>query len=596
MRALALFWIAYAALGQSPAEIAERAGKAMQQQDYAAAEVAYRQFVKLSPEVAEAYSNLGLACYFQKKFAGAEEAFAKALHLSPDLFLPNFLLSQIRFQQGRYQESLPMIRKARAAQPRQREVLQLYAATLVGLKRYQEAAAEYQAALQADSRDQDSYYGLGSVYLQLGRNVIERLAGEEAFASLLTAQHYAPIEQWQAAALTAYQAAIAKAPSMPGVRVAYARLLMAAKNRATARQTLEDELHLDPHSYEARFELARVALAQGDLEQGRRWLEEAAGIRPEYFDPFPELGVELKPDTLADLRSRIAGAARTARAAMAPSPKPGGPAAEKLAYDLLKRKRYEQGLEILLPLARTRRLEPRTEVEMARSLFATGRFDDLIAVFAQPDRGVPEITLLLGSAYKESALQMLTKMVQLAPDSVRSHQVLGDAFFAEDRFAEALGEYQAAAKIQPRDPELHFLVGNSYFKQMQFPLAVESFERTIQLDPLNVEAYLMKGEALMLLGETGAAVPALQKSLELDKNLARAHLLLGKAYSGQGKLDEALLHLEKGAVADKDGSAHYQLFLLYRRLQQPEKAQQALRRSQELRQSAPKTPLVSVQP
>lgn len=67
-----------------------------------------------------------------------------------------------------------------------------------------------------------------------------------------------------------------------------------------------------------------------------------------------------------------------------------------------------------------------------------------------------------------------------------------------------------------------------------------------------------------------------------------------KLYGEQGKLDEALRHLEKGAAADKDGSVHYQLFVLYRRLNQPEKAAMALRASQELRKAA--TPLIFESP
>jgi tetratricopeptide (TPR) repeat protein len=69
---------------------------------------------------------------------------------------------------------------------------------------------------------------------------------------------------------------------------------------------------------------------------------------------------------------------------------------------------------------------------------------------------------------------------------------------------------------------------------------------------------------------------------------------LGKVYSAQGKLDQALKHLEKGAAADKDGSVHYQLFVLYRKLNQPEKAAVALRASQELRSAA--TPAVLAGP
>jgi len=122
---------------------------------------------------------------------------------------------------------------------------------------------------------------------------------------------------------------------------------------------------------------------------------------------------------------------------------------------------------------------------------------------------------------------------------------------------------------------------------------LESFDRVLQLDPQNAEAYLMRGDALVQLGKTQEALVPLSKSLELNAELTRAHVLLGKVYSTQGKLGEALSHLEKGAAADKDGSVHYQLFVLYRKLNQPEKAAAALGASQELRKAASRTVLTS---
>ena len=149
----------------------------------------------------------------------------------------------------------------------------------------------------------------------------------------------------------------------------------------------------------------------------------------------------------------------------------------------------------------------------------------------------------------------------------------------------------APTPLEPGNQDLHFLLGSAHFKQAQFSLALECFNRTLHLDPLNAEAYLMQGDALVQLGETQEALAPLNRSLKLNPSLDRAHVLLGKVYSAQGKLDEALKHLEKGAVADKDGSVHYQLFMLYRKLNQPGKAATALHASQELRNAA--TPAVS---
>jgi tetratricopeptide (TPR) repeat protein len=615
-----------AAAAQTAEELAQTGARAMQQQDYATAENVYRQLLQLSPEVAEVHSNLGLACYSQKKLPCAEEALTQALQLAPGLFVPNFLLGEIRFQEGRYKEALGLLSKAATIQPDQKEARKLFIATLVGLKQYDRAIEEYDRTLAAHPDDADSYYGLGSVYLQLGQSVIQRLANEPGYGALMTAQHYETSDEWRSLALNAYKDAIARLPSVPAIRVGYAKIEIAQKNWEAARNALNQELRLDRESYEARFQLARVVLAQGPAEDALQKLDEAMRIRPEFFRPLPDLAPDWTPaqrdaaetacanrqsgfatdyvrSAIAEANGHFGAAKEWAAKAEAArdeisatlKARPAGGSTELAGLRLLNQKRYEQGLAILLPLARRTELRDETKLELARALHSTRRAEEMIRLFAGTKAmHMPEVNYLLGSSYKEVALEKLTHMVQVAPESARAHQVLGDAYFAEQRFEDAAGEYEAAVKLEPGNPDLHFLLGRTYFMQTQFSLALECFNRALRLDPLNAEAYLMQGDALVQLGETQEALAPLSRSLELNPSLDRAHVLLGKVYSAQGKLDQALKHLEKGAAADKDGSVHYQLFVLYRKLNQPEKAAVALRASQELRSAA--TPAVLAGP
>jgi tetratricopeptide (TPR) repeat protein len=616
--------------GSAPAQTAEeqgrRAAQAMNNKDYAAAEQAYRRIVRLAPEMAEAQSNLGLACYLQQKIPCAEEAFNRSLKLRTDLFLPNFLLGQIRFQQGRYQDAVPLLERAVEQQPRHTEVRQLLGATLVGVKEYDRAAAQYQALLQADPKDVEGYYGLGRIYMELSQTVIQRLEAHKdaGYDRLLLAEHNAPYEQWRPLALDSYKDAISRGIPVPGVRIAYASLLISNKDWAGAQNTLQDELRLDPYSYEAKFHLARTAIAQDDVTRAAQYLDEAAAIRPEFFDPAPQFKLdaevaqklarheqELRNKAAAgsfgasfliteicqadgrfidakDWRQKSETARRNLLAGLSrPIARPSSSAAAiELGSSLLKRKRYESGLELLLPLAQKHVLSGAVEVEVARSLYGQRRFEELASIFRGTVPSDPQINYLLGLSYKELALATLRRMVELDPESVRAHQVLGDTYFAQESYVDAAKEYEFALKIEPKNPELYFLLGNSYYKQMQFALAVDQFDRAIGLDPLNAEAHLMRGDALVRLGDSTGAIPSLEKSLELNPGLSQAHVLLGKSMAEAGKFELALAHLEKGLDSDKDGSVHYQLFLIYRKLKRPAEAEAALRKSQNLRQAA----------
>ena len=589
----------------------------MQSKDYPAAERLYRQLIPYAPKMAELHSNLGLACHLQNKGDCAEQAFLKALDLNKDLFLPNFVMGEKRFKQNRYEEALPLLETALQSQPRQPEARQFYLATLVGLHRYQASVKEYRALIQENPSDVEARYGLGTVYMKMSQLAIDGLNGREdnGYPFLLTARHYAPEPRWLTFALSAYEDAFEEGINLPGARVEYAKLQLSQKAWQAARSALEAELEVDPYSYEGRFYLAQLALQEGDDQESARLLDEAVEIRPEFFHvPQPwlfepdgefrrQLSEALKATDIsfgsAYLLARLSGVddsssdaktwldrveqERTRYLKAVRDPATRSSRDEKTGLDLLRRKRYEEGLEMLLPLATSTELRPSTLREMARGLTRVGKHEDMAALVGLNKSEDPETIYLTALSYREAALSHLKKMVELDPGSVRAHQVLGESYMVQERFGDALQEFEKAVDLEGENAELHYLLGTAFYKQMEFPRAAEVFGQATILDPLHAEAHLMRGDALVQMGQVEAAISALQKSLKLNPKLADAHVLLGKAFRTVGQDEQALHHLEKGALTDTDGSIHYQLFMLYRKTKQPEKAKAALKVSQELR-------------
>jgi tetratricopeptide (TPR) repeat protein len=93
----------------------------------------------------------------------------------------------------------------------------------------------------------------------------------------------------------------------------------------------------------------------------------------------------------------------------------------------------------------------------------------------------------------------------------------------------------------------------------------------------------MEGTALVQLHEYQSAVSILQRALELDAHLLEAHAQLGKALDQVGEPEQAVRHLELAASTDTDGSLHFQLYKLYRKLGEKEKADAAFLISQKIK-------------
>lgn len=605
-----------ATAAQSPHELARQAGEAMQRQDYAAAESAYRSLIPQAPEMAELHSNLGLACFMQKKLPCTLEAFQTALGLNRDLFLPNYLLGQIRFQQGRYEDARGFVERALNLQPQQPEARQLLLAVLVGLKEYEQAVEEWEEELAANPRDADAHYGLGNVYMQLSQQATDQLLEHEGsgYVLLVAAERDAEDPQWLTFSLNAYRDAFAHEIRLPGARTPYARLQLSQKDWAAARTTLEAELDLDPHSYEARFYLAQAALGDGHVELSVRLLDEAVDIRPEFFRPLPEILPVFADVDSAALRSALDGGRESFGAAflLARLPEPPhdrGAAnawlslaerlrdaqlasvsaqtveerSESAGLEKLRRKRYADGLGILLPLVRRGALQRQYYPAVAAALVRVRRPQDAVALF----RGVvpqgPDELYLLASSYRQAALIQFERMVQMDPDSSRAHQVLGDSYLARQRLDQALEEYERAVELSPTDSGLRYQVGSVLHRKMEYGRSAEVFSQVVELDPLNAEAHVLRGEALARLGRNDEAMRSLERGLALKPESAAAHVTLGRVYRTAGRTEEALRHFSLGAASDPDGTVHYQLFLLYRELNRPEEARAALAKSQRLR-------------
>src|SRR5271157_3921842 len=99
----------------------QAAKQAQQQGDYAQAVAGYQAAVKLMPEVAELYSNLGIAYYLQKDYQKAIEAFHQALKRKPALEGPNYFLGMAYIRTSRFAESIKPLQKAIAVNPKLRE-------------------------------------------------------------------------------------------------------------------------------------------------------------------------------------------------------------------------------------------------------------------------------------------------------------------------------------------------------------------------------------------------------------------------------------------------------------------------------------------
>jgi Flp pilus assembly protein TadD len=221
-------------------------------------------------------------------------------------------------------------------------------------------------------------------------------------------------------------------------------------------------------------------------------------------------------------------------------------------------------------------------VILARAELALGKFQlafaDLRKALAAQPHNIDAL-YYLAVVSQELSRQEYQKLAELAPDSDRVHQLLGEAALAAENPSEAEAQFLEALKANPRSTEVSTELAELKRSQSKFDEAITYYTQAEQVGPLNYDiayglgaSYTYKqnyseailwlrkavalapdsssarfalGNALFQSGQLENAIPELKRSLQLEPRLKQAYFLLGRAYSKLGKKDEASAALKK---------------------------------------------------
>jgi len=123
---------------------------------------------------------------------------------------------------------------------------------------------------------------------------------------------------------------------------------------------------------------------------------------------------------------------------------------------------------------------------------------------------------------------------------------LGGALILEGREEEAFPHFEAAARINPKDPMSHSNLGTYYGTHNRPREAVTQYEAAVEMtsDPgLLGQIYANLGAMYRTIGDDEHARTSFQQALRYNSGQSNAWLGLGLVAQRQGKFDEAISNL-----------------------------------------------------
>jgi tetratricopeptide (TPR) repeat protein len=598
-------------------QLSAEAQQAQRRGDYRRAAAIYKEMLDRQPHLAEVRSNLGLMYHFLGDYKQAVSTFELALHDAPQLYVANLFLGLDLLNLHQPQRALSFLERACDLNKQDAQAQVGLGAAYLALGNRNEARDAYERAALIDPKSPDAWYGLGAVYLDFQESAISGLAeiGKESpYARDLVA--HSLVEQGQPdAAINIYRDLLKSKQILPclGANLGIAYTL--AEDLQSAEKEFQNERQGRPGCLLARLGLARVFLEQHNMEKALNelfaiWTSDQNFLR----ENLPTLWTGLNDDAVSLIITscdKVTGSqqrvffarslASAIRAWQDETYEPLSPSAIVSAVDadksiahagaspasgatpesLLAQGRYTE-CEHSLQEKRPRMGVSDLKVLCECSYFA-GDFRTCFLASGELAEHPPDILPGLywrAKSAEKLGVAALRHAGLVDPDSARIHFLLGELYrqkYQEDRAKE---EYLKVIELRPNDLAAHLGLADAYSISMEFDKAIPELKRVFSLDPHQPDANYLMGNILVSQHRFTEAVPYLETALKGNTpKTPLAHALMSRVYASQGRIKDAIFELRQALPADQDGSLHYQLSMLYRKVGDQEAAAAALEKS-----------------
>ncbi len=164
----------------------------------------------------------------------------------------------------------------------------------------------------------------------------------------------------------------------------------------------------------------------------------------------------------------------------------------------------------------------------------------------------------------QCVLDVYHQILTLNAESAEADMLAGEAYDEMKNDANAVQQFRAAAKADPKLPNVHFGLGYLLWRLMQYEEAAQQFKAELANNPQHAEALTYLADTDIRMSQPDAALPPLEEAIRINPAIALAHLDLGVLYGDNGRKDDALRELKEAVeLSPNDENAHWRLARFY---------------------------------
>ncbi|HMD85197.1 MAG TPA: tetratricopeptide repeat protein [Terriglobia bacterium] len=309
--------------------------------------------------------------------------------------------------------------------------------------------------------------------------------------------------------------------------------LLRLKKVNLAEQEFRRAVLLKPNDYSTNHSLGEFYIQYGKLTESVPYLKKAQMAKPDSYANGYDLAVaEVQCDMLNDAAKQIDALMRV------------GDTADLHALLAAVKEKQQDYLLAAREYQRAAQMDP-----SENNIFAWG-------------------AELLGHRTPEPAIQVLSRGVELYPQSARLQIGLGIGLFMRESYDRAVDAFCHAVDLDPRDRRPYYFLARIYaISPSRAPDVTSRLRHLVQLQPRDAQARYYYAMSLWKAARVEAPAAdlaevesLLRAAIDLDHSYADAHLQLGIICSEEKRDSEALDHFEQAVKLDPNlADAHYRL-------------------------------------
>jgi tetratricopeptide (TPR) repeat protein len=343
----------------------------------------------------------------------------------------------------------------------------------------------------------------------------------------------------------------------------------------TAAMAQEDKV-------QSQLRLGAQAMHNGKPDEAERYFREVTRIAPQLADGYLDMG-------LAQLRQgKLTDAVESLNKSLQLSPNAAG-AHMFLGIGYFQMNHLEQARAALRQEIDLNPTSAESLMWLGITELAAGNPEKAVLPLDKAAELAPKDINILdyrGRAHLLVSKNSYAQMYALDPGSWRVHRLSAQIFSESNQHKPAIGEYEAAVKLAPTQPDLYEELGDEYRKEGNLEAAQANYAKRLELTPHDPVAMYDLGSVFVEQGNAPAGVPLLKEAIKAFAKPTAADYYLGRGLAAMGQYPEATASLERATGVQQSNEvakrAYYQLSQVYRKMQRTADANNALAEFQKL--------------